>query len=50
MEPEKADVDAEVTKVCEFYCVNDGRVTRVMCTGLPYEYCIRIRSRSCIIL
>ena len=26
MEPEKADVDAEVSKVCDFYSVNDGRL------------------------
>ena len=26
MEPEQADVDAEVTKVCDFYSVNDGRL------------------------
>ena len=26
MLPEKADVDAEVTKVCDFYSVNNGRL------------------------
>ena len=26
MGPEKADVDAEVSKVCDFYSVNDGQL------------------------
>ena len=30
MEPEKADVDADVAKVCDFYSVNDGRLLSVV--------------------